>query len=71
MQLGVVGLGRMGGNIVRRLAAKGHDCVVFDREADAVRTVAKDTRATGATELHDLVARLKREYDDAKRGLCG
>lgn len=37
MQIGVVGLGRMGGNIVRRLGARGHDCVVFDRDPGAAR----------------------------------
>lgn len=36
MQLGVIGLGRMGGNIAGRLAASGHDCVVFDRQGEAV-----------------------------------
>ena len=59
MQLGVIGLGRMGGNIVRRLAAQGHDCVVFDRQREAVNALAKDVRAAGAASLDDLVARLK------------
>ena len=36
MQLGVIGLGRMGGNITRRLTGNGHECVVFDRDAKAV-----------------------------------
>jgi len=54
MQLGVIGLGRMGGNIVRRLMAGGHDCVVYDRDAAAVEGLAKDG-ATGAGSLEDLV----------------
>ena len=37
MQLGMIGLGRMGANMVRRLQKAGHQCVVFDRSADAVR----------------------------------
>ncbi|HKT19709.1 MAG TPA: decarboxylating 6-phosphogluconate dehydrogenase [Stellaceae bacterium] len=59
MQIGVVGLGRMGGNIVRRLVAHGHDCVVFDRDASATRSLARDAKATEASGLADLVARLK------------
>ena len=57
MQLGVVGLGRMGGNIARRLTEKGHDCVVFDRDAAAVDKLAAE-HMTGATDLADFVARL-------------
>ena len=47
MQLGMIGLGRMGGNIVRRLMRNGHSCVVYDRSADAVsaRSPAKARRA--------------------------
>ena len=37
MQLGMIGLGRMGGNIVRRLMRDGHSCVVYDKSADAVK----------------------------------
>src|SRR5690348_594024 len=59
MQIGVVGLGRMGGNIVRRLAAHGHECVVFDRNAAAARALAKDAKATEASGLQDMVGRLK------------
>ena len=40
MQLGMIGLGRMGGNMVRRLMRGGHACVVYDRSADAVRALA-------------------------------
>jgi 6-phosphogluconate dehydrogenase len=57
MQLAMVGLGRMGGNLVRRLMRAGHDCVVFDANQDAVtRLVAEG--AAGATSLHDLVRKL-------------
>ena len=44
MQLGMVGLGRMGGNIVRRLMRDGHPCVVYDRSADAVAALARQRR---------------------------
>jgi 6-phosphogluconate dehydrogenase len=54
MQLGMIGLGRMGGNMVRRLMRGGHDCVVFDRSADAVRTLASEG-ATGAGALDTFV----------------
>ena len=57
MQLGMVGLGRMGGNIVRRLMRGGHGCVVYDRAAEAVAALAGEG-ATGATSLADLVAKL-------------
>jgi len=58
MQIGMVGLGRMGANMVRRLLKGGHECVAFDRSADAVRTVA-DYGAKGVSSLRDLVAALK------------
>ncbi len=57
MQLGMIGLGRMGGNIVRRLVSKGHECVVFDQNADAVKSLAGD-KVGGASGLADLVKRL-------------
>jgi len=57
MQLGMIGLGRMGANMVRRLLRGGHTCVVFDRNADAVRDLSK-VGATGATSLADLVKKL-------------
>jgi 6-phosphogluconate dehydrogenase len=57
MQLGMVGLGRMGGNIVRRLMGNGHGCVVFDRSRDAVVELAREG-ATGAATLDELVAKL-------------
>jgi 6-phosphogluconate dehydrogenase len=57
MQLGMVGLGRMGANIVRRLMRDGHECVVYDVNADAVRELAAEG-AAGAHSLDDLVAKL-------------
>src|SRR5579872_4126301 len=56
MQLGVIGLGRMGGNIVRRLKQHGHSTVVFDRNEAAMAALAADS--TGAQGLEDLVAKL-------------
>ena len=57
MQLGMIGLGRMGANMVRRLQKGGHHCVVFGRSADAVRQLAAEG-ASGATSLADFVAKL-------------
>jgi 6-phosphogluconate dehydrogenase len=57
MQLGMIGLGRMGANMVRRLMRGGHDCVVFDLNADSVKALASEG-ATGAASLDDFVARL-------------
>lgn len=57
MQLGMIGLGRMGANMVRRLMRGGHDCVVYDVAPAAVHSLASEG-AAGATELDDFVARL-------------
>jgi 6-phosphogluconate dehydrogenase len=57
MQLGMVGLGRMGGNIVQRLMRHGHSCVVYDKSADAVAGLA-DKGAAGSRSLGDLAAKL-------------
>ena len=57
MQLGMVGLGRMGANLVRRLMRDGHDCVVYDVNPDAVKALAGEG-ATGAESLEDFVAKL-------------
>ena len=57
MQLGMVGLGRMGANLVRRLMNAGHDCVVFDVNAGAVKEL-EGAGATGAASLDDFVAKL-------------
>ena len=59
MQLGMIGLGRMGANMVRRLIKKGHNCVVFDRSAQAVADLAKE-HATGAESLADLAKKLQK-----------
>ena len=58
MQLGMIGLGRMGANMVRRLMKNGHQCVVYDRSADVVKALAADG-AVGASSLDDFVAKLK------------
>ncbi len=57
MQLGMIGLGRMGANMVRRLIEGGHDCVVFDMSHKAVEELAKE-KATGASSPADLVKKL-------------
>jgi 6-phosphogluconate dehydrogenase len=57
MQLGIVGLGRMGGNIVERLQRHGHSCVVYDKNADTVATLARGG-ATGSKGLEDLASKL-------------
>ncbi len=57
MQLGLVGLGRMGANLARRLMRDGHECVVYDVNPDAVAALVAEG-ATGATSLSDLAAKL-------------
>ncbi|MDL2718186.1 MAG: decarboxylating 6-phosphogluconate dehydrogenase [Acidobacteriota bacterium] len=57
MQLGMIGLGRMGANMVRRLIGGGHDCVVWARSPQAVEQLAKE-KAIGASSLADLVTKL-------------
>jgi 6-phosphogluconate dehydrogenase len=57
MQLGMIGLGRMGANMVRRLLQAGHQCVVFDRSTEAVKLLVKE-KAVGASSLADLVKKL-------------
>lgn len=58
MQLGMVGLGRMGANMVRRLVAHGHECVVYDRSSEAVAELAKTSGVTGASSPEDLIGKL-------------
>ncbi|HXD87981.1 MAG TPA: decarboxylating 6-phosphogluconate dehydrogenase [Urbifossiella sp.] len=58
MQLGMIGLGRMGANMAKRLMKGGHQCVVYDRNADAVKALAADG-AIGATTLDDFVKKLQ------------
>ncbi len=64
MQLGMIGLGRMGANMVRRLMKNGHTAVVYDRSPEPVQALVKEG-ATGATSLADFVAKLAKP-----RALC-
>ncbi|HEY7161583.1 MAG TPA: decarboxylating 6-phosphogluconate dehydrogenase [Acidobacteriota bacterium] len=57
MQLGMIGLGRMGANMVRRLMGAGHQCVVYDLNPDSVKELSKDG-AVGATSLDDFLGKL-------------
>ena len=59
MQLGLIGLGRMGASMVRRLSQKGHDCVVYDVLTSKVATLSQDG-VMGAASLSDMVAQLAR-----------
>jgi 6-phosphogluconate dehydrogenase len=59
MQLGMIGLGRMGANMVRRLINKGHSCVVFDRSPQAVNDLVKE-KATGSASLAEFVKKLEK-----------
>jgi 6-phosphogluconate dehydrogenase len=59
VQLGMIGLGRMGANIVRRLMRDGHECVVYDVNPDAVKALA-DEGATGAESLEDFASKLEK-----------
>ncbi len=59
MQLGMIGLGRMGANMVRRLLKGGHQCVVFDRSPKAVEDLTKE-KAVGASSLADFVKKLEK-----------
>lgn len=60
MQLGFIGLGRMGGNMTRRLAAAGHTIVAWDRSADAVRAATNTMGITGAASVEELVKQLQK-----------
>ena len=59
MQLGMIGLGRMGANMVRRLQKAGHRCVVYDRSADSVNQLSSEG-ATGSASLDDFIAKLQK-----------
>ncbi len=59
MQIGMIGLGRMGANMVRRLLTGGHECVVFDLSSKAVEALAQE-KAVGATSFKDLVQKLNK-----------
>jgi len=58
MQIGMIGLGRMGANMARRLLHGGHHCVVYDKSSKAVKALVKD-KAIGASSLADLVKKLE------------
>ena len=73
MQLGMIGLGRMGANMVRRLIKGGHQCVVFDRSPDAVNDLVKEN-AVGAASLAELVEETQqaaRDLADGSGCRCG
>ncbi|MFI5059692.1 MAG: phosphogluconate dehydrogenase (NAD(+)-dependent, decarboxylating) [Candidatus Acidiferrales bacterium] len=59
MQLGMIGLGRMGANMVRRLQKNGHQCVVYDRSAESVKQLANEG-AAGSSSLDDFVKKLQK-----------
>src|SRR5712671_4250073 len=59
MQLGMIGLGRMGANMARRLIKNGHQCVVYDQSEQAVKDLAKE-KAVAASSLADLVKKLQK-----------
>src|SRR3984885_7265394 len=59
MQLGMIGLGRMGANMVRRLQKNGHQCVVYDRSAESVKQLSGEG-ATGSTSLDDFIKKLNK-----------
>ena len=59
MQLGMIGLGRMGGNMVRRLLKGGHQCIVYNRSANVVAELVKE-KAIGTTSLPDFVKKLSK-----------
>ena len=62
MQLGMIGLGRMGGNMVERLMKAGHTCVVYDRSAESVKRLA-DKGATASSDLADFVKKLEKNHE--------
>ncbi|HET6929389.1 MAG TPA: decarboxylating 6-phosphogluconate dehydrogenase [Candidatus Acidoferrum sp.] len=59
MQLGMIGLGRMGANMVRRLTKNGHQCVVYDRSPESVKQLAGEG-ATGSTSIDDFIGKLQK-----------
>jgi 6-phosphogluconate dehydrogenase len=58
MQLAMVGLGRMGANMVKRLVAHGHECVVFDMSPQVVEELAEENGVTGACSTEDMIGKL-------------
>ena len=67
MQLGMIGLGRMGANMVRRLLRGGHTCVVYDRSQEAVAALTAEG-ATGAANLDEFIAKLEQPRVDLADG---
>jgi 6-phosphogluconate dehydrogenase len=61
MQLGMIGLGGMGANMVRRLIKDGHQCVVYDRTADTVKQLETE-KVTGASSLADFMEKLNLRF---------
>src|SRR5262249_57455033 len=59
MQLGMIGLGRMGANMVLRVMRAGHKCIVYDVHPEPIQALVKEG-ATGATSLKDLVGKLEK-----------
>src|SRR4029450_551326 len=59
MQLGMVGLGRMGANIVRRLMRNGHECVAFDANPESIKQL-EDEGAIGGSTLEEVVSKLEK-----------
>ena len=59
MQLGMIGLGRMGANMVKRLLKGGHQCVAFDRSPKVVQELVKE-KAVGTSSLADLIRKLEK-----------
>jgi len=57
MHLGMIGLGRMGANMVRRLLTGGHQCIVYDMSPEAVQTLVKE-QAVGSSSLEELTQSL-------------
>ena len=58
MQLAMIGLGRMGANMVKRLVAHGHECVVFDVSPKAVETLAQEKGVVGSSSIEDMIGKL-------------
>ena len=73
MQLGMIGLGRMGANMVRRLISGGHECVVFDMSPKAVQELAKEKAipAVVARGLREEARQAARDLADGARGRGG
>ena len=61
MELGMIGLGRMGASMVRRLLRAGHQCIVYDIHSEAVQALVKEG-AVGTTSLEDFASKLKRLF---------